>query len=77
MLYLRLLGSPKPGFSSGDALKVVQETAAKTLHTGYSFDYSGLSREEVKAGSQTIFIYALCVVFVFFLLSHFKIYKSS
>ncbi|MDN5286155.1 MAG: Hydrophobic/amphiphilic exporter, family [Mucilaginibacter sp.] len=71
---ISVLGSPKPGFSSGDALKAVQETAAKTLPAGYTFDYSGLSREEVGAGSQTIFIYILCVVFVFFLLS--ALYES-
>jgi hydrophobic/amphiphilic exporter-1 (mainly G- bacteria), HAE1 family len=71
---ISVIGSPKPGFSSGDALKAVQETAARTLPANYAFDYSGLSREEVSAGSQTIFIYALCVVFVFFLLS--ALYES-
>jgi HAE1 family hydrophobic/amphiphilic exporter-1 len=71
---ISVLGSPKPGFSSGDALRAVQETAAQTLPANYTFDYSGLSREEVNAGSQTIFIYALCVVFVFFLLS--ALYES-
>jgi HAE1 family hydrophobic/amphiphilic exporter-1 len=67
-------GIPKAGFSSGDALKAVQETAAKTLPAGYTFDYSGLTREEVNAGSQTIYIYALCLIFVFFLLS--ALYES-
>ncbi len=71
---ISVIGSPKAGFSSGDALKAVQETAAKTLPAGYSFDYSGLSREEVNAGSQTLFIYALCIIFVFFLLS--ALYES-
>ena len=71
---ISVIGSPKPGFSSGDALKAVQETAAKTLHGGYTFDYSGLSREEVNAGTQTVFIYMLCIIFVFFLLS--ALYES-
>jgi HAE1 family hydrophobic/amphiphilic exporter-1 len=71
---ISVIGSPKPGFSSGDALKAVQETAAQTLPANYTFDYSGLSREEVNAGSQTIFIYTLCVIFVFFLLS--ALYES-
>jgi HAE1 family hydrophobic/amphiphilic exporter-1 len=71
---ISVIGSPKDGFSSGDALKAVQETAAKTLPTGYTFDYSGLSREEVTAGSQTMYIYALCLIFVFFLLS--ALYES-
>jgi len=71
---ISVIGSPKGGFSSGDALKAVQQTAAKSLPAGYTFDYSGLSREEVSAGSQTIYIYALCLVFVFFLLS--ALYES-
>jgi HAE1 family hydrophobic/amphiphilic exporter-1 len=71
---ISVIGSPKPGFSSGDALAAVRETAAKTLPAGYSFDYSGLSREEVKSGGQTVFIYILCIVFVFFLLS--ALYES-
>ena len=71
---ISVIGSPKPGFSSGDALKAIRETAARTLPASYSFDYSGLSREEVNAGSQTIFIYSLCVIFVFFLLS--ALYES-
>lgn len=71
---ISVIGSPKPGFSSGDALAAVRETAAKTLPAGYSFDYSGLSREEVNSGGQTVFIYILCIVFVFFLLS--ALYES-
>jgi outer membrane protein, multidrug efflux system len=71
---ISVIGSPKPGYSSGDALRAVQETAAQTLHGGYTFDYSGLSREEINAGSQTSFIYILCGIFVFFLLS--ALYES-
>lgn len=71
---ISVLGSPKPGFSSGQALAAVKEVAAQTLPAGYSFDYSGLSREEVGAGSQTTFIYILCIVFVFFLLA--ALYES-
>lgn len=71
---ISVLGSPKPGFSSGQALAAVKEVAAQTLPVGYSFDYSGLSREEVGAGSQTMFIYILCIVFVFFLLA--ALYES-
>jgi len=71
---ISVIGSPKPGFSSGDALNAVRETAAQTLPAGYTFDYSGLSREEVNSGGQTVFIYILCIVFVFFLLS--ALYES-
>lgn len=65
---INITGNPNPGFSSGDALKAVEEEAAKVLPAGYGFEYSGLSREEQSAGSQTIFIFLLCLVFVYFLL---------
>ena len=62
-------GAPKDGYSSGDAIKAIQETAAKTLPVGYGYEFSGLSREEISSGSQTMYIFLLCLVFVFFLLS--------
>jgi HAE1 family hydrophobic/amphiphilic exporter-1 len=71
---MAVTGQPKPGFTSGDAILAIQEVAAKTLPIGYGFEYSGLSREQQKSGSQTLFIYALCVVFVYFLLA--ALYES-
>lgn len=65
---ISVTGSPNAGFSSGDALKAVQEEAAIHLPTGYGYEFSGLSREEMSSGSQTIFIFLLCVIFVYFLL---------
>ncbi|HEY4196165.1 MAG TPA: efflux RND transporter permease subunit [Mucilaginibacter sp.] len=62
-------GAPKPGYSSGDAIKAIQEVAAKTLPVGYGFEFSGLTREEISSGSQTLLIFLLCLVFVYFLLS--------
>lgn len=62
-------GAPKPGYSSGDAIKAIQEVAEQTLSSNYSIDFTGLTREEINAGSQTIIIFFLCVVFVYFLLS--------
>ncbi|WP_129715117.1 efflux RND transporter permease subunit [Pedobacter sp. SYP-B3415] len=66
---IQVTGNPKPGFSSGDALAAVQEVAAQKLPAGYGYEFSGLSREEQYAGSQTVFIFMLCVVFVYFLLA--------
>lgn len=66
---ISVTGAPKPGFSTGDAIKAVQEVGAKTLPAGYGFEFSGLTREELASGSQTIFIFLLCLVFVYFLLS--------
>ncbi|WAC42139.1 efflux RND transporter permease subunit [Pedobacter sp. SL55] len=65
---IAITGNPNPGFSSGDALKAVEEEAAKLLPQGYGYEYSGLSREEQASGNQTIFIFMLCLVFVYFLL---------
>ena len=68
------IGGAKPGFSSGQALKALQETAQKVLPKGYGFEYSGLSREEVKAGNTSIFIFMLSLLFVFLFLS--ALYES-
>ena len=62
-------GAPKPGYSSGDAIKAVQEVAEKNLSSSYGIDFTGLTREEINAGSQTILIFALCIVFVYFILA--------
>jgi HAE1 family hydrophobic/amphiphilic exporter-1 len=66
---ISVTGAPKPGFSTGDAIKAIQEVGAKTLPAGYGFEFSGLTREEIASGSQTVFIFMLCLVFVYFLLS--------
>jgi len=64
-----ITGSPKPGYSSGDAIKAVEEVAKQTLPATYGYEFSGLTREEISAGSQTVYIFGLCLVFVYFLLS--------
>ncbi|MBL7741633.1 MAG: efflux RND transporter permease subunit [Chitinophagaceae bacterium] len=62
-------GQPKPGFSTGDAIKAVEETAKQVLPRGYAYEWTGVTREEIKTGNQTAFIFLLSVVFVFFLLA--------
>ncbi len=62
-------GSPKPGFSSGDAIKAVREVAAQKLPTGYDYEFSGITREEISSGKQTILIFILSVIFVYFFLA--------
>lgn len=62
-------GSPNPGYSSGDAINAINEVAAQSLPVGYAFEYSGMTREEISAGSQTLFIFLLVIIFVFLLLS--------
>lgn len=60
---------PRPGYSTGDAIKAVEQLAATKLPAGYSFEWTGLTREEKESGSQMVFIFALALVFVYFLLA--------
>ena len=62
-----ITGATNPGFSTGDAIRVIEEEVAK-LPSNYTVAYSGLTREEVNAGSQTTFIFILSILFVYFLL---------
>lgn len=66
-------GSPKPGFSSGQAIDALREVA-QTLPAGYGYEFSGMSREEIAAGSQQSVIFAISIVFVFLFLA--ALYES-
>ncbi len=67
-------GSASPGYSSGEAIQAMREVAAKILPAGYGYEFSGLSRQEINAGSSTIAIFALSLLFVFLFLS--ALYES-
>lgn len=62
-------GAPNVGYSSGDAIKAIEEVAAQTLDRGYAYEFSGLTKEELSSGSQTTLIFGLCLIFIYFLLS--------
>ena len=62
-------GAPNAGYSSGDAIKAINEVAAQTLPVGYGFEYAGITREEIAGGSQSVYIFIICLIFVYFLLS--------
>ncbi|MEP6951828.1 MAG: efflux RND transporter permease subunit [Ginsengibacter sp.] len=62
-------GLSKPGYSTGDAIKAIREVAQKYLPRGFSYEWSGMSREEIGAGTQTSLIFILSIIFVFFLLA--------
>lgn len=64
-----LTGDAAPGFTSGDAIAAISETAEKVLPRGYAFEWSGMTREQVLAGNDAIYIFILCLVFVYLLLS--------
>jgi len=67
-------GTPKTGYSSGQALDALKEIADRTLPQGYGYEFSGLSYEELQAGSKTIYIFLLSIVFVFLFLA--ALYES-
>ena len=67
-------GSSSAGYSSTDALKALQEVAGRVLPEGYTYEFSGLSYEEVKAGSTTIYIFMFSITFVFLFLA--ALYES-
>ena len=61
-------GATNPGYSTGDAINIIEQEVSN-LPADYDIAYSGLTREEVSAGSQTILIFVLSIVFVYFLLA--------
>src|SRR5579862_3558987 len=67
-------GSIPQGYSSGQSIDALRSLAAKYLPRGYTYDFSGLSYEEIKAGSLTIYIFAFCIIFVFLFLA--ALYES-
>jgi HAE1 family hydrophobic/amphiphilic exporter-1 len=68
------VGDAKRGYSTGQALQALEETANQVLPKGYGFEFSGLSREEKKAGNTSMYIFMLSILFVFLFLS--SLYES-
>ena len=57
------------GYSTGEAIKAVEEVAAANLPQGYAYEYSGLTRSEAESSNSTALIFVLCIVFVYLILS--------
>lgn len=67
---MKVNGSPADGYTSGQAIKAIEEVAAESLPQGYSFEFSGITREEQNSsGSTTAIVFVLCFVFIYLLLS--------
>ena len=67
-------GNTAEGYSSGEAIQALREVAANVLPSGYGYEFSGLTREEINAGSSTIAIFGLSIIFVFLFLA--ALYES-
>jgi len=70
----QILGSAAPGFSSGQALNLMEQVAQKALPHGMSYDWTGTSYQEKRVGNQAYFIYALSITLVFLVLA--ALYES-
>lgn len=64
-----LNGEANDGFSSGSAIQTIQKTAKEKLPRGYDIDWAGISRDEVQTGNQAVYIFMICLVFVYLLLA--------
>jgi HAE1 family hydrophobic/amphiphilic exporter-1 len=62
-------GAAAPGYSSGTAIKVIEEVAKQKLPRGYGIDWAGISADEVARGNEAVYIFLICLVFVYLLLS--------
>lgn len=62
-------GQPTPGYSSGQAIAAIKEVAAAKLPKGYGYDWAGSSRDQANTGNQAIYIFIICLLFVYLLLS--------
>jgi HAE1 family hydrophobic/amphiphilic exporter-1/multidrug efflux pump len=66
---IQINGAPAPGRSSGDAIAAMQALSARALPAGFSYEWSGLSYQEIEAGGQMVWVLALGLVFVLLLLA--------
>lgn len=62
-------GESADGYSSGDAIAAVEETALQVLPRGFDIEWSGMTREEIASGNQAVYIFAVCLIFVYLLLA--------
>ena len=65
---------PANGYSSGDAIKAVKETAATSLPKGYGYDFGSITREENQQSNTTIIIFGICILMIYLILS--ALYES-
>jgi HAE1 family hydrophobic/amphiphilic exporter-1 len=62
-------GMPSPGYSSGEAIKAIQEVAKQSLPRGYDIAWEGLSYDEVKRGNEALYIFLVVILFVYLILA--------
>lgn len=65
---IQVNGTPATGYSSGEAIAAVRKVCAENLPAGYGYEFGGMSREEASSGSSTVFIFVVCIVFIYLIL---------
>ena len=65
---IMLGGTAEDGYSTGQVIEAIEETAAEVLPEGYGFEYGGMTREEASAKGNTWMVFLLCIVFVYLIL---------
>jgi hydrophobic/amphiphilic exporter-1 (mainly G- bacteria), HAE1 family len=64
-----LNGDAAPGYSSGEAIQSIEKIAASKLPRGFAYEWSGITRDQVASGNQAVYIFILCLIFVYLILS--------
>ncbi len=64
-------GSAAEGYSSGDAIKAIKEVATNTLPRNYGYEFAGLTREEDRSSSNSLYVYLICIVLIYLILCAF------
>ena len=65
---------PEDGYSTGDAIKAIEETAQKALPNGYGYEYTGTTREEINSTDNTVWVFVIVIVFIYLVLC--SLYES-
>jgi HAE1 family hydrophobic/amphiphilic exporter-1 len=64
-----ITGDAAAGYSSGEAIEKLKQTAGELLPKGFSYEWSGMTREQILSGNQAVFIFGICLLFVYLLLA--------
>lgn len=67
-------GAPADGYSSGQAIKAIEEVAKETLPSGYGYEFGAMTREEAETGNSSTWVFIICVVFIYLILA--ALYES-
>ena len=65
---------PKSGYSTGDAIQAVEEVALQHLPAGYSYEFTGMTKEEIASSGQSLLIFIISILFIYFILA--ALYES-